>query len=82
MFMYCFKELGLNMIALESECLISLAKPVTCAFVFQLLMPHIRSTLQINIQARATLLATKGVFDKVGVFIIYCLLCEGSEREI
>ncbi|TRY76011.1 hypothetical protein DNTS_010909 [Danionella cerebrum] len=30
----------------------------------QLLMPHIRSTLQINIQARATLLAPKGVFDK------------------
>ncbi|XP_051533734.1 hydroperoxide isomerase ALOXE3-like [Myxocyprinus asiaticus] len=30
----------------------------------QLLMPHIRSTLQINIQARATLLAKNGVFDK------------------
>ncbi|XP_073791109.1 uncharacterized protein isoform X1 [Danio rerio] len=30
----------------------------------QLLMPHIRSTLQINIQARATLLAANGVFDK------------------
>uniref|UniRef100_A0A671N849 Zgc:152891 n=1 Tax=Sinocyclocheilus anshuiensis TaxID=1608454 RepID=A0A671N849_9TELE len=28
------------------------------------LMPHIRSTLQINSQARVTLLATKGVFDK------------------
>ncbi|NP_001070178.2 uncharacterized protein LOC767741 [Danio rerio] len=32
--------------------------------LFQLLMPHIRSTLQINIQARATLLAANGVFDK------------------
>lgn len=69
------------MIALESEYLISLPKPINCAFVSQLLMPHICSTLQINIQARATLLATKGVFDKVGVFIIYCLLCEGGERE-
>lgn len=32
--------------------------------LYQLLMPHIRTTLQINIQARASLLAPNGVFDK------------------
>ncbi|CAB1323240.1 unnamed protein product, partial [Coregonus sp. 'balchen'] len=30
----------------------------------QLLMPHIKTTLQINIQARGSLLAANGVFDK------------------
>ncbi|XP_015227315.1 PREDICTED: hydroperoxide isomerase ALOXE3-like [Cyprinodon variegatus] len=30
----------------------------------QLLMPHIRTSLQINIQARASLLAANGVFDQ------------------
>uniref|UniRef100_A0A667ZDK3 Zgc:152891 n=1 Tax=Myripristis murdjan TaxID=586833 RepID=A0A667ZDK3_9TELE len=30
----------------------------------QLLMPHVRSSLQINVQARASLLAANGVFDK------------------
>lgn len=31
----------------------------------QLLMPHIRRSLQINLQARGSLLAAGGVFDKV-----------------
>lgn len=34
---------------------------------FQLLMPHLKNSLQINIQARASLLAANGVFDKVGL---------------
>ncbi|XP_026089838.1 arachidonate 8S-lipoxygenase-like [Carassius auratus] len=49
----------------------------------QLLMPHIRSTLQINIQARVTLLATKGVFDKsvaCGLETIPLLLARGTQR--
>lgn len=32
--------------------------------VHKLLMPHVRSSLQINIQARASLLAPNGVFDR------------------
>ncbi len=47
------------------------AERLNCTSVFQLLMPHIQSTLQINIQARVTLLATKGVFDKVGFLSAY-----------
>uniref|UniRef100_W5KEZ0 Zgc:152891 n=1 Tax=Astyanax mexicanus TaxID=7994 RepID=W5KEZ0_ASTMX len=35
----------------------------------QLLMPHIKTCLQINIQARGSLLSTNGVFDKVRVII-------------
>lgn len=31
----------------------------------QLLMPHVRTSLQINLQARASMLAAGGVFDKV-----------------
>ncbi len=31
----------------------------------QLLMPHVRTSLQINFQARVSLLAANGVFDKV-----------------
>uniref|UniRef100_A0A3Q3A9N7 Zgc:152891 n=1 Tax=Kryptolebias marmoratus TaxID=37003 RepID=A0A3Q3A9N7_KRYMA len=31
----------------------------------QLLMPHVRTSLQINLQARASLLAANGVFDQV-----------------
>uniref|UniRef100_A0A8C1LVH0 Hydroperoxide isomerase ALOXE3-like n=1 Tax=Cyprinus carpio TaxID=7962 RepID=A0A8C1LVH0_CYPCA len=49
----------------------------------QLLMPHLRSTLQINIQARFTLLATKGVFDKsigCGLEAIPLLLARGTQR--
>ncbi|MEQ2184987.1 hypothetical protein GOODEAATRI_013555 [Goodea atripinnis] len=33
-------------------------------FCFQLLMPHVRTSLQINLQARASLLAVNGVFDQ------------------
>lgn len=31
----------------------------------QLLMPHVRTSLQINLQARGLMLAAGGVFDKV-----------------
>jgi len=31
----------------------------------QLLIPHLRTSLQINLQARASLLAAGGVFDQV-----------------
>lgn len=30
-------------------------------------MPHLKNSLQINIQARSSLLAANGVFDKVGI---------------
>lgn len=34
-------------------------------FCEQLLMPHVRTSLQINYGARVSLLAPNGVFDKV-----------------
>ncbi|XP_037603547.1 polyunsaturated fatty acid lipoxygenase ALOX15B [Sebastes umbrosus] len=49
----------------------------------QLLMPHVRTSLQINIQARASLLAAGGVFDKAsgcGLEALPVLLSRGSER--
>ncbi|KAI2651224.1 Polyunsaturated fatty acid lipoxygenase ALOX15B [Labeo rohita] len=51
--------------------------------LYQLLMPHIQSSLQINIQARVTLLAAKGVFDKsvaCGLEAIPLLLARGTQR--
>lgn len=43
-------------------------------------MPHLKNSLQINIQARASLLGPNGVFDKVGIIIFdynlnVCELC-------
>uniref|UniRef100_A0A8C7LL47 Lipoxygenase domain-containing protein n=2 Tax=Oncorhynchus mykiss TaxID=8022 RepID=A0A8C7LL47_ONCMY len=49
----------------------------------QLLMPHIKTTLQINIQARASLLAANGVFDKAvgcGLEALPVLLSRATER--
>ncbi|XP_035522311.1 polyunsaturated fatty acid lipoxygenase ALOX15B [Morone saxatilis] len=51
--------------------------------LYQLLMPHVRSSLQINLQARASLLATGGVFDKgigSGLQTLPILLSRASER--
>uniref|UniRef100_A0A673X7C2 Zgc:152891 n=1 Tax=Salmo trutta TaxID=8032 RepID=A0A673X7C2_SALTR len=49
----------------------------------QLLMPHIKTSLQINIQARASLLAANGVFDKAvgcGLEALPVLLSRATER--
>ncbi|KAK9537042.1 hypothetical protein VZT92_006780 [Zoarces viviparus] len=49
----------------------------------QLLMPHVRTSLQINFQARMTLLAANGVFDKAsgsGLEALPVLLSRASER--
>ncbi|KAJ7996234.1 hypothetical protein DPEC_G00234960 [Dallia pectoralis] len=49
----------------------------------QLLMSHIRSTLQINIQARSSLLAANGVFDKAigsGLKALPVLLSRATKR--
>ncbi|TSL04289.1 Hydroperoxide isomerase ALOXE3 [Bagarius yarrelli] len=49
----------------------------------QLLMPHLKTSLQINIQARASLLATNGVFDKAvgcGMKAVPVLLARGTYR--
>ncbi|XP_049895442.1 polyunsaturated fatty acid lipoxygenase ALOX15B [Epinephelus moara] len=49
----------------------------------QLLMPHVRTSLQINFQARATLLAADGVFDKAagsGLEALPVLLSRASKR--
>ncbi|KAK5858131.1 hypothetical protein PBY51_002297 [Eleginops maclovinus] len=49
----------------------------------QLLMPHLRTSLQINFQARATLLAAGGVFDKAvgcGLKALPVLLSRASQR--
>ncbi|XP_040906769.1 polyunsaturated fatty acid lipoxygenase ALOX15B [Toxotes jaculatrix] len=49
----------------------------------QLLMPHVRTSLQINFQARKSLLAVDGVFDKAvgcGVKGLPVLLSRASQR--
>ncbi|KAG9265687.1 polyunsaturated fatty acid lipoxygenase ALOX15B [Astyanax mexicanus] len=49
----------------------------------QLLMPHIKTCLQINIQARGSLLSTNGVFDKAigcGLNAAALLLARGTEQ--
>ncbi|XP_053188070.1 polyunsaturated fatty acid lipoxygenase ALOX15B [Scomber japonicus] len=49
----------------------------------QLLMPHVRTSLQINFQARATLLAADGVFDKAvgcGMQALSVFLSRASAR--
>ncbi|XP_054482503.1 hydroperoxide isomerase ALOXE3 [Anoplopoma fimbria] len=49
----------------------------------QLLMPHVRTSLQINFQARMSLLAANGVFDKAagsGLEALPVLLSRASER--
>ncbi|XP_040006284.1 hydroperoxide isomerase ALOXE3 isoform X3 [Xiphias gladius] len=49
----------------------------------QLLMPHVKTSLQINFQARASLLAADGVFDKVvgcGLQAIPLVLSRASQR--
>nr|XP_055037126.1 hydroperoxide isomerase ALOXE3 [Misgurnus anguillicaudatus] len=49
----------------------------------QLLMPHLQSTLQINIQARETLLAKNGVFDKAmacGLDAVAMLVARATQR--
>uniref|UniRef100_UPI0037E8228A hydroperoxide isomerase ALOXE3 n=1 Tax=Semicossyphus pulcher TaxID=241346 RepID=UPI0037E8228A len=49
----------------------------------QLLMPHLRTSLQINFQARASLLAADGVFDKAigcGLEALPVLLSRASDR--
>ncbi|XP_062391679.1 polyunsaturated fatty acid lipoxygenase ALOX15B [Sardina pilchardus] len=51
--------------------------------IHRLLMPHVRSSLQINIQARASLLAPKGVFDRAigcGLKAIPVLLANAMAR--
>ncbi|KAG5844816.1 hypothetical protein ANANG_G00166750 [Anguilla anguilla] len=51
--------------------------------LYQVLMPHVWTTLQINIQARLSLLAPGGVFDKfaaVGLEGIPVLLQKGTEQ--
>lgn len=49
----------------------------------QLLMPHLRTSMQINFQARASLLAANGVFDKAngcGLQALPVLLSQASDR--
>ncbi|XP_072231344.1 hydroperoxide isomerase ALOXE3 [Leuresthes tenuis] len=49
----------------------------------QLLIPHLRTSLQINLQARASLLAAGGVFDQAvgsGLKAVSVLLCRASAR--
>ncbi|XP_078143017.1 polyunsaturated fatty acid lipoxygenase ALOX15B [Centroberyx gerrardi] len=49
----------------------------------QLLMPHVRTSLQINVQARASLLAPNGVFDKAvgcGLEALPVLLSRAAAR--
>uniref|UniRef100_A0A3Q4MYF1 Zgc:152891 n=1 Tax=Neolamprologus brichardi TaxID=32507 RepID=A0A3Q4MYF1_NEOBR len=49
----------------------------------QLLLPHVKTSLKINFGARASLLASKGLFDQAvgsGLETLPLLLCRGSAR--
>lgn len=53
-------------LSLYSQCLVcALLIPLIGCFCGQLMMPHVRTSLKINMGARASLLASGGVFDKV-----------------
>ncbi|XP_046899131.1 polyunsaturated fatty acid lipoxygenase ALOX15B [Hypomesus transpacificus] len=67
----------------EVYCIATLRQLPEVHPLFQLLMPHIRTTLQINIQARASLLAPNGVFDKAigcGLASLPAMLSRSSAR--
>ncbi|XP_072518118.1 polyunsaturated fatty acid lipoxygenase ALOX15B [Salminus brasiliensis] len=67
----------------EVCCIATLRKLPEIHPLHQLLMPHVRTSLQINIQARASLLAPNGVFDKAigcGIKAAPLLLARGTDR--
>ncbi len=70
-YLVCFKGFRGSLILIPLRSWVSFSR-LNCTTVFQLLMPHIQSTLQINITARGTLLATNGAFDKVDWFNFVC----------
>ncbi|XP_036380637.1 polyunsaturated fatty acid lipoxygenase ALOX15B [Megalops cyprinoides] len=67
----------------EVYCIATLRQLPEIHPLYQVLMPHMRTTLQINIQARVSLLSQGGVFDKsiaCGLEGIPVLLRRGTER--
>ncbi|KAM9451388.1 polyunsaturated fatty acid lipoxygenase ALOX15B isoform 2-T3 [Clarias gariepinus] len=67
----------------EVCCIATLRKLPEIHPLHQLLMPHIKNSLQINIQARGSLLAANGVFDKAigsGLKALPLLLARGTDQ--
>ncbi|KAK2827188.1 hypothetical protein Q7C36_018114 [Tachysurus vachellii] len=67
----------------EVCCIAMLRKLPEIHPLHQLLMPHLKNSLQINIQARTSLLGPGGVFDKAvgcGLDALPLLLARGSAR--
>ncbi|XP_058271494.1 polyunsaturated fatty acid lipoxygenase ALOX15B isoform X2 [Hemibagrus wyckioides] len=67
----------------EVCCIATLRKLPEIHPLHQLLMPHLKNSLQINIQARASLLGPDGVFDKAigcGLEVLPLLLARGTDR--
>ncbi|XP_029303447.1 hydroperoxide isomerase ALOXE3 isoform X2 [Cottoperca gobio] len=67
----------------ELSCVATLRQLSELHPLHQLLMPHVRTTLQINYQARMTLLAADGVFDKAsgsGLQALPVLFSRASQR--
>lgn len=55
-----------SVICIEIQCAVcAVFSPLIGCFCGQLMMPHVRTSLKINMGARASLLAGGGVFDKV-----------------
>ncbi|KAF7697155.1 hypothetical protein HF521_005573 [Silurus meridionalis] len=67
----------------EVCCIATLRKLPEIHPLHQLLMPHLKNSLQINIQARGSLLAANGVFDKAvacGIKALPFLLARGTDQ--
>ncbi|MCI4386539.1 hypothetical protein PGIGA_G00063480 [Pangasianodon gigas] len=67
----------------EVCCIATLRKLPEIHPLHQLLMPHLKNSLQINIQARTSLLSANGVFDKAigcGIKAMPLLLARGTDR--
>ncbi|XP_017348956.1 hydroperoxide isomerase ALOXE3 [Ictalurus punctatus] len=67
----------------EVCCIATLRKLPEIHPLHQLLMPHLKNSLQINIQARASLLGPNGVFDKAigcGIKALPLMLARGTDR--
>ncbi|KAF4077390.1 hypothetical protein AMELA_G00207560 [Ameiurus melas] len=67
----------------EVCCIATLRKLPEIHPLHQLLMPHLKNSLQINIQARASLLGPNGVFDRAigcGIKALPIMLSRGTDR--
>ncbi|XP_060792213.1 hydroperoxide isomerase ALOXE3 isoform X2 [Neoarius graeffei] len=67
----------------EVCCIATLRKLPEIHPLHQFLMPHLKNSLQINVQARTSLLASNGIFDKAvacGIKAMPLLLARGTDQ--